>query len=424
MDFLMAVKDICPNILGTLTKIDIYPEWKKILELDKGHLKKASVPARLISLSSRLREVAIDRRDQSLNKESGLPTFVRALNEEIVGGAELLATRSAANDVISIAVQLSTKFEAEKEILSDPEKGAEVIGALQEAKARADDLRGRTSKWGQRINDGFSDLNADADYDFRRRIRDVTEEAETALDASDPEQIWNEFEAWLKRRVSAEVTENYALITERIKAISVSAAELFDDAEKQIHTTHGTQLPQTILESTEVKTGRDLERGTVLTNGMNAIRNAYSGFSMFGALGGYAGLAMVNPFTLAVGLLMGGKAVLDDKQRRSGQKRQQAKVAMRKYIDEISFEVGKDSRDSVRHAQRALRDFFAARAEEVQKSVTEALASAQKAVQIDERNRKAQLDQITRNIAGLNELKKHAVALAPELAVTAAPSPR
>ena len=46
--------------------------------------------------------------------------------------------------------------------------------------------------------------------------------------------------------------------------------------------------------------------------------------------------------------------------------------------------VGKDSRDTLRRVQRQLRDLFAARAEELHRSTTEALAAAQQAVRSSE----------------------------------------
>ena len=54
------------------------------------------------------------------------------------------------------------------------------------------------------------------------------------------------------------------------------------------------------------------------------------------------------------------------------QRRQaEAKQAVRKHIDEVTFQVGKDSRDMLRHTQRQLRDHFSALAEEVSTSIAE-----------------------------------------------------
>ena len=50
------------------------------------------------------------------------------------------------------------------------------------------------------------------------------------------------------------------------------------------------------------------------------------------------------------GIIFGGKAYRDEKNRALAQRRSQAKNAHRKYTDELAFEVGKDSRDTVRRS--------------------------------------------------------------------------
>ena len=63
------------------------------------------------------------------------------------------------------------------------------------------------------------------------------------------------------------------------------------------------------------------------------------------------------------------------------QRRQaEAKQAVRRHIDEVTFQVGKDSRDMLRHTQRQLRDHYSALAEEVSTSIASSVLAAQNAV--------------------------------------------
>ena len=55
---------------------------------------------------------------------------------------------------------------------------------------------------------------------------------------------------------------------------------------------------------------------------------------------------------------MGRKGLKDEKERQLDQRRTQAKAAARRYVDEVNFVVGKDSRDTMRHLQRDLREYF------------------------------------------------------------------
>ena len=95
--------------------------------------------------------------------------------------------------------------------------------------------------------------------------------------------------------------------------------------------------------------------------------------------------------TIVIGLFMGRSALRGEKERQLNMRRGQARQAHRKYTDEVSFVVGKDSRDTLRRTQRRMRDFFAARAEELHRSTTTALAAAQQAVKSDASTRQKRL---------------------------------
>jgi hypothetical protein len=61
----------------------------------------------------------------------------------------------------------------------------------------------------------------------------------------------------------------------------------------------------------------------------------------------------------------------------------EAKSAVRKHIDEATFQIGKDSRDNLRQIQRELRDHFTALADELSRSLAESVAAAQTALRGD-----------------------------------------
>ena len=67
---------------------------------------------------------------------------------------------------------------------------------------------------------------------------------------------------------------------------------------------------------------------------------------------------MLNPATAAVGVLMGRKAVKDERERRLTMERQQAKITARQFIDDAGFEVGKEMKDAMRLLHRQLRDHY------------------------------------------------------------------
>ena len=73
LDFLAAAVRMCPNVACVLTKTDLYPHWRRIAELDRGHLAAAGITADLIPVSSAVRQVALRTKSKPLNEESGFP---------------------------------------------------------------------------------------------------------------------------------------------------------------------------------------------------------------------------------------------------------------------------------------------------------------------------------------------------------------
>ncbi len=53
--FLRQAMRITPSVVGVLSKTDLYPEWRRVAELDRGHLAQVSPEIPLIPVSSDLR---------------------------------------------------------------------------------------------------------------------------------------------------------------------------------------------------------------------------------------------------------------------------------------------------------------------------------------------------------------------------------
>ncbi|HZS21946.1 MAG TPA: dynamin family protein, partial [Pseudonocardiaceae bacterium] len=79
INFLRQAVKLCPNVACVLTKIDLYPQWRRIAELDRVHLSGATVAADLLPVSSMLRLHAIKANDKQLHAESGFPALVAYL---------------------------------------------------------------------------------------------------------------------------------------------------------------------------------------------------------------------------------------------------------------------------------------------------------------------------------------------------------
>ena len=174
LEFLRRAAELCPNVACVLTKIDLYPEWRRIAELDQGHLRAAGIDSVLIAVSSAVRWQAVTGGDASLNEESGFPALENYLYERVVTDADRLGRRSTVHDIVSVTDQLLGSLRAEQRAQQDPETVEDLISQLNEAQQRAAALKERSARWQHTLNDGVTDLNADIDHDLRDRVREIT----------------------------------------------------------------------------------------------------------------------------------------------------------------------------------------------------------------------------------------------------------
>jgi GTPase Era involved in 16S rRNA processing len=418
LEFLDTARKMCPNVVCVLTKTDFYPAWRKIRDLDVEHLERAGMPFEIMCVSSSLRIHALRTNDRDLNRESGFPALAGYLQNQIAANAEKLSVRAAASDVVAVSALLETQFRNERQALTDPEQARAQVANLTDLKARAERLRSGVSKWQQTLNDGIADLQADVDHDLRSRLRVLVRQADEALDTSDPADSWDDFQAWLYRRVAADVVGNYAFLVGRGQQLAARVAEHFGEDGATLVVDLDVANPTDVLTTIDADTQIDVHKMGVGVQSLSALRGSYGGvlmFSMLGRMAGLGALAVANPATIILGLFMGRQALRGEKERQLTVRRNQARQALRKYTDEVSFVVGKDARDTLRQVQRRLRDFFAARAEELHRSTSEALAAAQQAAKSDETTRQKRRRDVDAELKRITVLRDKAYALAPDL---------
>lgn len=412
--FLERAGELCPNLIGVLTKTDLYPEWRKVADLDRGHLSAQGFEIEVVPVSATLYDEATADGDAEDVEASGIPVLTDFLRRDLIGRSQRLAARSAASDVIAVSDQLEAAFASERAALADPAEAEQLMARLTEAKERAEALRSQASGWQQTLTDGVADLNADVDHDFRARMRDVLRDAEQALGESDPGEVWEEFTSWLEQRMSAEVVESYSLLTRRTEELATQVAAHFAELEADVSLRLDIHSPVQLLDAL---TSHQIELAKEgLGSGLlSALRGSYGGVLMFSAISRMVGFAALGPVVGVIGLLMGRKALRDEKARQVAQRRQEAMTAVRRYVDDVGFVVGKEVRDSLRRAQRELRQLFSDRAGELQRSAAEALQGAQRSLELVDAGRDERIEAIDKELMRIRTLRDRARALAPDL---------
>lgn len=112
---------------------------------------------------------------------------------------------------------------------------------------------------------------------------------------------------------------------------------------------------------------------------------------------------------------MGGKMMRDESRRLLDRRRMEAKNTVRRYVDDVSFQVGKQSRDMLRQVHRELRDHFMARSEELVRSAQESLIAAERASQAGVAERQQRAADLRAELERIAALERQGQALAPAI---------
>lgn len=419
LEFLAAALRLCPNAAAVMTKTDLYPEWRRIVEINRGHLARAGLDMPLIPVSARLRLIAARTNDAALNEESGFPALVRHLRIEVVGDARALGARAAANDVTGVVENLRAQWQPELAALNDPESLPRITAELDTARNRAQELRDRSSRWQTTLSDGIADIMSDLEHDLRDRLRAVGREAEASIDLGDPGEDWEKTTAWLDERIQLALSETFVWAEDSLAWLADQVARHFEASAHD--TLIGIDVGNTggLLDRVIGLGDLDLHEVGPLRKVLIGMRGSYGGVLMFGLLTGFAGMALVNPISIGAGVLLGGRTYLDDKENRLRSRRAEAKNLVRRRIDDTIFQVNKNLKDRLRWAQRQIRDHYTTVATELHTSLAESMKVAVATATASKAERERRIPWLTKQLALLDQLAREVAELGGPAALPA-----
>lgn len=414
--FIRQVQALCPAVACLVSKTDLYPHWRAIVGADRGHLDRAGLDVPLLPISSMLRSHALRLQDESLNTESGFDDLYTFLRERVMARAAADTRRTVASEVQSVTEHLTLGIGSELAALRDPDTGAAAVAGLQKARTTAEDLHKKTSLWQQTLGDGIADLAADVDHDLRDRLRRVTREAEATVDEGDPGKDWDVVGEWLEQEIATAIGDNFVWAHDRAMWLAEVVAQHFTEA-GAVHLPH---LDVADLDGVLEPVGSlaDLESGRIgiTQKVLVGMRGSYGGVLMFGLITTMMGMALVNPISVGAGVLLGTKAYREDREGRVVKRRAEAKAAIRRFADDVSFQVGKESKDRLRHIQRLLRDHFTEVADQSLRSINESLRAAQEAANIETAQRTSRIAQLEKDLRAASDLRERGSRVAEQVA--------
>lgn len=388
LDLLRRATDLCRQAAVALTKIDFYAEWRRIAEIDRGHLQRAGLELPILPLSSPLRHNAVRDGDRRLNAESGFPhlaAFLRATADTVRRGAAAGAAAAAHSGLSQLVTQLSTAREA----LADPGGREDRLAQWTEAKQRAEHLRSTASRWQVTLADRVGDMASAVDYDITVRLRSVRRDAADRLADTEP-RGWLDLEPWLYHRTNEALADHLKLIRDEADLVADDVASRFGDAAWELRVqadVGGVGLQGTAAGEETGLAAMAAARASRVELGMAAARGSSVAVVATHAVGLVIGLAL--PITLPLtAVLAGALGRLTWRSARTAQVRvlrAEAERAVAVYLDEIEVRARRDSRDAVRRVQQHLREVFAEHAAQLHASTARNLEVLTRSVREDRR---------------------------------------
>ncbi len=379
IEFLRSAIERCPQVVVALTKIDLYPEWRRILELNRHHLADVLENVQLIPVSASAAIAAIRQRDSALDAESGIPELRDQILQGLLDRSRSRAAARSLREAGELVDHMIAIADHELEVIQDPARIARANAAYEDAVAKLEQLRGPGSRWGQVLSDQMSDLSNAAAFRLRSGMRDISGSIDTAVEGLSSPGEWDELSNQLQDDITELLAEVFGTIEQGTIAIHHSLTELLADEASTMVSEEARDLAASILARIDtIPTAMDSETGTKRAIGsvVPALRGAQSGLMLFGLLGrvlpiGAAGLLMSNPVTLVIGAAFAGKQIYSVRQHTLATRRQRARSSVRSFLDEVQFQTSHQLNESIRRVQRILRDEFSSRIVELQRSYQE-----------------------------------------------------
>jgi replication fork clamp-binding protein CrfC len=150
---------------------------------------------------------------------------------------------------------------------------------------------------------------------------------------------------------------------------------------------------------------------------VTGLRGSYGGVVMIGMLSSVAGLGLFNPLSVGAGLILGRMAYKEDRENRLLRARAEAKTNVRRFVDDVSFVVGKESRDRLKAIHRMLRDHYRDIANEITRSLNESLQSMIAAAHVEEAERDNKVRELERQLDILRQVTENVDRLTPPVTV-------
>jgi dynamin family protein len=407
LEFLASARGAGPPVMIAATKVDMYPEWRRIIDLDASHLAAIGLVQRPFGLSSTLRLDPGERDD-----ESGYAAFSEVLRGDIVDRARVAAQATAAADLRWVLGQLVEPLLAERAGLQKPDEAGRIATEVAAVRERLALLRRADAVWSTRLDDEFTTVRTRVAFDFQRAMRATLREAGDEIEAMDPATAWTDVSARLQARIATTVRGAFRDATTGAADVQATIAAILAEEDRG----EVGAAPAMTFDVSEFWAGDPSFEGRTRSHigaGYGLLTGAKAGVELLGIVGTLLGAAIVGPAVLGVAAIYGGKEVLAERRRRLADRRQQARTFVGDLVEEIRFQIDGRLTSVFDEMQRQMRVRFTDRIAELQRTAAATATALDRAARQEATERRARQAEVDATVDAVNALNDRVDALGP-----------
>ena len=393
IEFLRLAQQRCPTIAVVLTKTDCYIDWRLIRDIDRRHLHNAGSTATILPVSAL--------------RGTGITDLIGFLQTELLTQALAARTLQTTTELSYAGAHLLSVMHSELDSF-DPGRQARVAEDARRTLSEISQMRLDSAPWHRLLTDRRDDLQVSTADRLDTELRELSASAGEAIAAHDPAVVWDEFQNWLRDAATTLVTDTYVQLTE--EALSIEQQLISQLAAVQGVGALSGQANELFLRSLRLDMPSARAEGSASDT---AIAGSWSAAEPLIGLGGF--LPGFGPVSLAVaavaGLAFGRRALRVRRESALDARRAQASAFVEEYLHDVQRLAAKPIERYINQVYRTLRDGVLRRAEELERSATEALAKSAGVENESTADRAARRAQLTAEIQQLDEIMRHVEGL-------------
>ncbi len=360
-------------LLCVLTKVDLYPNWRKLMAVDVEHLMPIAGGVEVLPVALPLYALA-SAGELQLLEESGVPAvrrWVANAFDEARADRDLPLRKTALEIVDELDAMASNEVEA-----LDPARREDSRRRLMAAKVAAERVLSGESLWLVELRDGMNEVDRRLERGLDRLRHDLNRRATELIAQSDPAENWDEFAAVFMNAVVEGSTVLYSDLTSELeRAVQVAIKQFAVKAGEVVLELQDAAL--LALPAAELAKAR--RQPMPLLDVADASWTRIETLQVIGMQ-----TRLTSPFGLLIAAFLGRRILRAKRSELLEGRRLQARQAVTDYLDELVLEQRELMERELKVIHDRVRDQLITQAQQAVESWNEALAQLDAHAVLDE----------------------------------------